>query len=122
MVGTFWDCTKYEVMLVHNYGGSKAFTKIVTLIILPIDKHVNEYSIAKILPLKDVASITGVNIMMDSSRLKSVLMGYIIIKLDHIIPINLRTQLINTSWCKWLRLINNNLPRNISRWGIYQIE
>ena len=41
-------------------------------------------------------------------------------KLDRIIPINIRTQLLSTSRCKQLRIINHNLPRKISRGWIYQ--
>ena len=67
---------------------------------------------SNIISLKYVASITGVNIKMDSSKdwvivveyrekqlsLKSIVMSAIIMNLDYMICVNLKTQLMTTSW------------------------
>ena len=134
MVVTVCNCTRDEVLVVHTNGGFNTFTKIAPLNILPLDIHINEDSMADILSLKDVASIPGVHIMMYSSKerdinfehgekslsLNSVVMGSIIMKLEQIIPINIKTQLITTSLGKRLSVINHTLPRKILKGQIDQ--
>ena len=45
--GPVCNYTKYEILVVHKNDGSKNFTNITTLKILPLDIHMNEYTMKK---------------------------------------------------------------------------
>ena len=64
MVGTVCDFTEYEILVVYTNGGSSNITKTTPLKPPFTDIHINEYSMAKILLLKDTESIPGVDIKM----------------------------------------------------------
>ena len=68
MVRTLHYYTEDEILAVHTNGDLKTFAKITPLKLLPVDIHINEYSMANILLSKDVSFIPGVHITMDSSK------------------------------------------------------
>ena len=73
MAGTVINCTEDEVMVVHTNGGLNTFTNIYYLKLFPLVIHINKYSMAKIISLKDMAYIPGVNITMDSSKERAII-------------------------------------------------
>ena len=65
------NCAKQEELTVLKNGGSLLFYWKGRLTFLPLNVHVNENCIAQILYLKDVNSIPGVRVTMDTSLEKA---------------------------------------------------
>ena len=68
MIGNIHDCTSDETFTVYKNGGSKNFIHITLFKFLPMEVHLNPYSMANILSIKDVYSIPGLHISMDSRK------------------------------------------------------
>ena len=68
MIVNVCDCTSDRTLMVYTNGGSNNLSHISPLKFLPIEVHFNPYSMTNILEIKDVASIIGVQISMDSSK------------------------------------------------------
>ena len=68
MIGNICDCTSDNTLTVYPNGGSKTFTHMAPFKFLPMEAHFNPDSMAKIFEIKDVASIPGVHISMDSRK------------------------------------------------------
>ena len=62
--------------MVYANGGSKTFTQIATFEFLPMEVHFSLYSMANIIVIKDVASIPGVHISMDSRKEPAIIVEY----------------------------------------------
>ena len=65
-------CSSDDVLTVHTNGGPKSFLETAELKLLPIRVHFNEESMANILSLKDVASLPGVRIRMDTIQERAI--------------------------------------------------
>jgi hypothetical protein len=59
-------CSKEEVLTVHTNGGTKSFSQLGHLRLLPLQVHYNPDSLANILCFDDVACIDGVYITIDT--------------------------------------------------------
>ena len=57
-------------------GGFNTFTNILSLILLPLEVHYNEDSMAKLLSLKDVSYLRGVSLVMDASKERAILVKF----------------------------------------------
>ena len=57
--------TEDEILVVHTNGFSNTLTNIAPSKILPLDIHINEYSMSIILSLKYVSTIPGFHIAMN---------------------------------------------------------
>ena len=71
-----------------------------------------------IVPRMIIVAVAVAKVQLISLILKIVVMGYFIMQLVQIIPLNLRKQLSTKLWCKRLKtrtntLANNNLKRRI---------
>jgi hypothetical protein len=66
LVNDIQDCDPSDVLHIVTNGGTQSFKKTGTLKVLPLQVHVNPSSLANILSLKDVASIPGIRITMDT--------------------------------------------------------
>ena len=76
MIENVRDCTSDKNLMVNKNGGSKNFTHIAPLKFLPVEVHFNPESMANIIEIKDVASIPGVQISMDSRKDRAIIVGY----------------------------------------------
>jgi hypothetical protein len=72
LVRNIQDCSPSETLHIVTNGGAQIFNKQGDLNILPLKVHVNESSLANILSLKDVASIPGIKITMDTSKERAI--------------------------------------------------
>ena len=62
--------------MVYTNVGSKTFTQIAPFKFLPMEVHLNSDSMANILSIKDLASIPGVHISMDSRKYCAIIVEY----------------------------------------------
>ena len=76
MIGNVCDYTSDEYLTVYTNGGSTNFTHIAPFKFLPMEVYFNTDSMAKILEIKNVASIPGVNISMDSRNDRAIVLEY----------------------------------------------
>ena len=67
-IGNIRYCNSDETLIAYKNGGSKIFTQIVPFKILPMEVHFNPDSMANIIAVNNVASITWVYISMDSKK------------------------------------------------------
>ena len=67
MIGNIRDCTSDETLTVYTNGNFQ---------VLPMVSHFNSGSMANILAIKDVASIPGVHINMDSRKERAIIVEY----------------------------------------------
>ena len=65
------NCARHEELTVSTNGVSLTFDWKVWLTFLPLNVHVNENSLAAILPFKDVYNIPGVRVTTDISTEKA---------------------------------------------------
>jgi len=65
LVTNIKQCKSDEVLTVITNGGSQIYTRMVELIMFPLDVHFKKDSMATILSFKDASSIPGVRIMVD---------------------------------------------------------
>ena len=73
LIGPIRDCTKDEFLTVYTNGGQKSFRQVATLKLHPLDIYYNKNSMVNILSLKDVASIPGIIIIMNSTVERAIL-------------------------------------------------
>jgi len=73
LVTNIRQCKSDEVLTAITSGGSQIYTQIAELIMFPIDVHFKKDSMATILSFKDVFSIPGFRIMMDTYKEKAFL-------------------------------------------------
>jgi hypothetical protein len=76
LVSAIRPCKDSECLTVYTNGGSKSFDQIGMLKALPLPVHFNADSMANILAIKDVASIPGVRLTMDSSKERAIIVEY----------------------------------------------
>ena len=76
MIGNIRDCTLEKTLTVYTNGGSKKFTQISPFKFLPMDVHLNQDSMANIIDIKNVVSILGVHISMDSTKERAYFVEY----------------------------------------------
>jgi len=67
MVEDIRSCGSDKELVIYMNGGSKTFDKVSPLKLFHLDIYFNTESMANILSLKDVVSIPGVRISMDST-------------------------------------------------------
>ena len=75
-VRTVCYCTEDQILLLHTNGGSKRFTNIALLKLLPLDIHINENYMGEITPLKYVAFIPSVHIKMGTSKERAIIVDH----------------------------------------------
>jgi len=73
MVGDIQKCDPHDTLTAHTNRRVKVFGKYATLRIMPIRTHFNKDSLAMILALKDIASIPGTKVTMDTSLEQAIL-------------------------------------------------
>ena len=76
MIGNIRNWTSDETLMMYTNGGSNTFTHIAPFKFLPVEVHFNLYSMAKIIVIKDVASIPGAHISMDSRKEPAIIVEY----------------------------------------------
>ena len=62
------NCNSEEKLLMLTNGGHISFNQMGDLLQLPMKVHINESSLANILPFAEVSNIAGVHIKMDMSK------------------------------------------------------
>ena len=76
MIGDIFDFTLDETLRMYTNGGLKNFTQMAPFNFLPMEVHFNQDSTDNILSIKDVVSIQGVNINMDSNKEHAIIAEY----------------------------------------------
>jgi hypothetical protein len=76
LVTNIRDCASEECLTVHTNGGSQFFNRMGMLMVMPIPVHFNPDSMANILSMKDVVSLPGVTVTMDSSKERALLVSF----------------------------------------------
>ena len=69
-------CSEEEVLLIHTNGGTQTFDLKSNMKMFPIDFHFNSESMANILSIKDVVSMKGACITMDTFEERAITLHY----------------------------------------------
>ena len=60
----------------HTNGGSQFFNQMGVLTLIPIEVHYEKYSMENIIALKDIASVQGVQVTMDTDKERAMIVHY----------------------------------------------
>jgi hypothetical protein len=76
LVTSIQSCTDDDLLTIYTNGGSQTFLQKGVMKLLPIDVHFNQVSMANILSMKDVVSLPGVQVTMDSTQEKALVVSF----------------------------------------------